>query len=178
MNTFRIQVLDKVPTFTAKTVTGEEININQFKGKKVHLAFHRYASCPICNLTIRAFQKRYQDLKQAGIVYLPVFHSTPEKMRSYYPELPKFQIITDPDMKLYAMFGVKSSWMGYLSPRSGINLLKSFLTDFKKRLDVDGETSTMPADFLIDEKGKVRAFKHGSFIGDSWSVDDVLKYAY
>jgi hypothetical protein len=61
----------------------------------VHLQFRRFAGCPICNLHLRSFTQRHQELARAGIREVVVFHSPVAEMLPYQGDLP-FAAIADP----------------------------------------------------------------------------------
>lgn len=168
---------DPVPAFQAEIAYDQHLSNEDLKGHWVHIAFHRYAGCPICNLSLREFASRVSELENANIRHYSVFHSPAEKMRLYYPELPPFRVILDPAQSLYEKFGVENSLAGYLNPLSAVNLIRSFTTDFKKRFDPDGDSTTMPADFLIDPEGRIVDVHYGEYVGDSWKVEEVLSKA-
>jgi peroxiredoxin len=113
-----------------------------------HLQFRRFAGCPICNLHMRDVARRHQEISDAGVVEVVVFHSAAEELRRYQADLP-FAVIADPDRKLYQEFGVESS-LRHLG---------------------------QPADFLIGADGTVRARKYGAHADDQWSVDEILRLA-
>ena len=166
-----LKVNDKAPAVSGISYSGPFATYDE--GYR-HIAFHRYAACPVCTLSMREFTTRANDLKKAQVQHIAVFHSPLEKMKKYYPEQPPFDIILDPGMSLYNKYDVTGSLLGYLSPQSGLELLKSFSNGVSLGLDGDGEKTTMPADFLINPDGLIVALNYGKFVGDSWKVDDVL----
>lgn len=176
----RLSVGQAAPLFTASTVDGGSFSLSSMQGKRILLAFHRYASCPICNFSLKQFAARYQDLQDKGITYVPIFHSSIEKLKEYYPEPPPYQIISDPAFKLYRLYGLEPSLMGFLHPkalRDGLRALQSWASGFKPGFSPDGELLTVPADFLIDAQGSIERLHYGVSAGDSWTVDQVLAFA-
>jgi peroxiredoxin len=77
----------------------------------VHLQFRRYAGCPFCNLHLRSFAQRHQQLAAAGIREVVVFQSPAADLLAQQGDVP-FAVIPDPQRKLYAEFGVASSTRG------------------------------------------------------------------
>jgi hypothetical protein len=151
----------------------------------VHLQFRRFAGCPICNVHLQSMVRRHDEIADAGIREVVVFHSTDEELRRYVDDLP-FAVVGDPDKALYAEFGVGSSARSVLDPRALPPKLVSII-----RLDIDrirrqkpvnnlhptGGRLGLPADFLIGSDGRVIACKHGTHASDQWSVDEVLAHA-
>lgn len=174
----RIQTGTQAPDFEAPSVFGGPFKLSQHRDRQVLLAFHRYASCPVCNFSLRQFMARADELRAKGIDYVPVFHSTVEKLREYYPDEPPFPMLSNPDMSLYRLYGLTPSIKAFLHPkalRDGLKAVASIGRGFKFGFSPDGEVTTRPADFLIDTKGVVRHARYGESLGDSLSPDEVLR---
>jgi hypothetical protein len=149
----------------------------------VHLQFRRFAGCPICDLHLRAFARRYDDISSAGIREIVVFHSPVKELAVHASELP-FAVIADPQKRLYAEFGVGASMRSLLDPRAwgaiirGVWLrLYEMLLARKSApsLHNTGGRLGLPADFLIASNGTVVASKYGVHAYDQWSVDHLLR---
>jgi hypothetical protein len=166
------------------SVSGDAVPIPD-PDRLVHLQFRRFAGCPICNVHLQSMVRRHDEIADAGIREVVVFHSTDEELRRYVDDLP-FAVVGDPDKALYAEFGVGSSPRAVLDPRAVAPKLVSMV-----RLDIDrirrqkpvtnlhptGGRLGLPADFLIGSDGRVIACKHGTHANDQWSVDEVLAHA-
>jgi peroxiredoxin len=153
--------------------------------KLVHLQFRRFAGCPICNLHLRSFSNRLDEIEAAGVREVVVFHSTAKEMARYESELP-FIAIADPDKRLYAEFGVEARLRALLDPRAWTGILcgvASATAESLRRGKLMGNTNPhggrigLPADFLIAPDGRVRACKYGTHADDQWSVDEMLAQA-
>ena len=105
---------DTVEPHQLSALSGETVSVPD-AGHVVHLELRRFAGCPVCNLHLRSFVVRNDELKTAGIREVVVFHSSPEDLRKYQAELP-FDVIPDPDKTLYAEFGVESKPKAILTP--------------------------------------------------------------
>ena len=85
------------PDFSGTTWKGEDIDIEAFRGKKVWLAFHRYASCPLCNLRIKEVIQRHKEFEDAGIQVIAVFQSSPETIAKHVGrQNPPFPLVLRP----------------------------------------------------------------------------------
>jgi peroxiredoxin len=87
-----------------------------------------------------------------------------------------FDLVADPSRKLYKDFGVESSWRALLSIsviKSAIKGMQKFGMKTPESLEAE---FAVPADFLIDETGKIISFKYGVHADDQWSVDEVLSF--
>jgi len=171
------------PNFIATTVYGDEFNLQQAleQKEKIFLAFHRYATCPICNFSLRQYQQGYDELLEKGIRYVPIFHSSIENMKESYPEAPPFEIISDPDMKIYKAYGLKPSISALLHPKALLDSVKALNSimqpDYKFKLAPDNTLLTKPADFLIGEGGKILHSRYGVSLGDSMSLQETFELA-
>ncbi len=152
----------------------------------VHLQFRRFAGCPICNIHLQSIVRRHDEIANAGIREVVVFHSTDQELRRYVDDLP-FAVGGDPDKTLYAKFGVGSSARAVLDPRAVAPTLVSMVRQGywwnrgqkpAANLHPSGGRLGLPADFLIGCDGRIVACKHGTHANDQWSVDEVLAYAY
>ncbi len=160
------------------SVSGEAVAVPDPE-RLVHLQFRRFAGCPICNVHLRSIVRRHDEIVDAGIREVVVFHSTDEELSRYVDDVP-FAVIGDPDKALYAEFGVGSSARSVLHPRA---LAPALAAGFRQgvrntNLHPTGGHLGLPADFLIRPDGRVAACKHGSHGNDQWSVDELLSLAY
>ncbi|GAB7524546.1 peroxiredoxin-like family protein [Paraburkholderia sp. 2C] len=151
----------------------------------IHLQFRRFAGCPACDLHLHSIAKRHGEIVSAGIREVAVFHTAADDLRPFTVELP-FEIIADPDKRLYAAFGVEASPRALLSPQAWLPILRGVLRSlgrvvFKRQpvtsFHPEGGKLGLPADFLIDIDGRVLACKYGKHLYDQWSVDDLLSHA-
>ncbi len=178
-----LQIGDQAPNIQAETVYGEDFELQAAlaNGEKIFLAFHRYATCPICNFSLRQFQNGYQELLDQGIRYVPIFHSSKENMQEAYPEEPPFEIIIDPDMNLYKQYGLKPSISAFLHPKAladGMKALSSMIQPgYKFKLAPEKTLLTKPADFLIDTNQKISHVHYGVSLGDSMTLSEAKALA-
>jgi hypothetical protein len=165
-------------------VCGEAVPIPD-PDRLVHLQFRRFAGCPICNVHLQSIVRRHDEIANAGIREVVVFHSTDQELRRYVGDLP-FAVVGDPAKALYTEFGVGSSPRAVLDPRAVPPALVSMVRqaywwnrDQKPvaNLHPTGGHLGLPADFLIGSDGRVLACKHGTHANDQWSVDEVLAHA-
>jgi hypothetical protein len=160
------------------SIHGEPVPIPD-RDALVHLQFRRYAGCPVCNLHLRSITRRHDEILNAGIREVVVFHSRVETMLDLQGLLP-FAAIADPEKKLYAEFGVEkmSPWMA-LNPRSWRAAAHALTqaTSLRGATGKGEEHLGLPAEFLIGSDGRVLAAKYGEVADDHWSVDELLALA-
>jgi peroxiredoxin len=180
MNSQQLKVNENAPTFTITDSKGDSINLENYKGKKVFLAFFRYASCPVCNFRMHEIIENYEALKAKGYVFIAVFESNNETLQEYLKdnEVP-FPIIGDPELVLYKKYGVKKSFwqmVGSVFNKETRSHLKQGKVYVKgKKIKRDGNMSRIPADFIIDENGKISIAYYGKNIGDHLPLEPILK---
>jgi hypothetical protein len=166
------------------SVSGDAVPIPD-PDRLVHLQFRRFAGCPICNVHLQSIVRRHDEIADAGIREVVVFHSTDLELRRYVDDLP-FEVVGDPDKALYAEFGVGSAPRAVLDPRAVAPALVTMLRQGYwwnrggkpvANLHPTGGHLGLPADFLIGADGRVIACKHGAHANDQWSVDELLAHA-
>jgi peroxiredoxin len=154
-------------------VRGHSVNIPK-PGHWTHLQFRRYSGCAVCNLHLRSFITGYKDLTASRIQEVVIFNSTPARITADLPECP-LAVISDVDKQLYRDFGVGTAIMAVFNPAVWIPALRG-AAQYGVQLPRDQETSWgLPADFLVDEHGKLVAVHYGKHANDQWSFDQLLE---
>eukprot|EP00566_Odontella_aurita_P022021 CAMPEP_0113557570 /NCGR_PEP_ID=MMETSP0015_2-20120614/17864_1 /TAXON_ID=2838 /ORGANISM="Odontella" /LENGTH=235 /DNA_ID=CAMNT_0000459009 /DNA_START=84 /DNA_END=791 /DNA_ORIENTATION=- /assembly_acc=CAM_ASM_000160 len=169
-----VEVGDIAPNFTTRTVDGKPFSLSDCGGKKVMLCFHRFAACPFCNLAIHQLIGRYKKLAWASrLEVISVFqspgrnvekHILGETSASDYP----FTLLSDTEHELYDMYNVQSaSVLGSLcydimwatvsrrEMRDVREFRKKISDEDYDEMKQEGCTRLLPANFLIDEDGRV-----------------------
>jgi hypothetical protein len=138
----------------------------------VHLQFRRYANCPICNLHLRSFAARHDEIAAAGVREVVVFYSDRAALAEHQAQLP-FDVVPDPRRVLYREFGVTRSAWALLRPSAWWAAIRGWRPSLGLRSGPGGHLG-LPADILIGPDGRVLASKYGTHANDHWSVDDML----
>lgn len=173
---------EDIPAMTLSAVGGSAVVIPE-PGRLIHLQFRRFAGCPICNLHLRSFVRRHEEIEGAGVREVVFFHSPASELTEY--ESP-FVVVADPSKRWYARFGVESGLRALLSTRVWVPLVLGVLRSTvavvlrrekaPSRRQPNGRLG-LPADVLIAGDGRVVAVKYGDHAYDQWSVDEVLALA-
>ncbi|UWZ85538.1 peroxiredoxin-like family protein [Occallatibacter riparius] len=151
----------------------------------VHLQFRRFAGCPICDLHLHSFAARHRELAAASVREVIVFHSSKDELLKFCAGLP-FEVIADPEKRLYAQFDVQSELRALFHPGVWVRILQGVIRSFGQvlrkqmpmpSLNPGGGRFGLPADFLIAPSGMILACKYGSHAYDQWSLDEVLDLA-
>jgi peroxiredoxin len=159
------------------TLGGASVSIPDAR-RLVHLQLRRYAGCPICSLHLRSFSRRQDDLEQAGVREVVVFHSSAQELRKVHADLP-FDVVPDPTRMLYRALGATTSPRALLDPRGLFAAARATVARASSNPTAgmwDGSFG-LPADFLVAPDGIVHALKYGVHADDQWSVDEVLALA-
>ena len=162
----RLQAGEFAPALVAVDLFGQQVDLSQLRGQRVMLSFYRYASCPICNLLVHSLFVQHARLQAMGLTMLAVFQSPAESIRQHVgrQDAP-FAMLADPAMTLYRRFGVESRWAGLLS----LGVMRSAFAALRKGFmpgAIDGPLHRTPADFLIDETGRIAVAHYGRHIDD------------
>lgn len=161
--------------FKAIDHKGETVSLSDFEGKTIWLAFFRYASCPLCNLHIREIQKRYDEIVEKGIVFLPVFQSPAEDVSKHITKdqgLP-FKVLCDPNQELYDAYDVKSSVTGFFNLEVFTKLFSAMSKGFFPG-KISGKIARLPSDFLINKDHQIIYRFDAKHIGQHADIDEVL----
>ncbi|MDX1692761.1 MAG: redoxin domain-containing protein, partial [Ketobacteraceae bacterium] len=175
--------------FMSRKATGDVVSFANIKniygepagptaeGKLVHLQFRRFYGCPICNLHLQSFIKRKDELLNSNVHEIIVFHTSQQKMLENVSDR-TFDFVADPDRKLYKSYGVEPTWRALFSIGALKNAVKG-VREFGVAMAPSLEAEFgVPADFLIDESGKILALKYGTHADDQWTIDEVLDMAH
>jgi len=140
-----------------------------------HVQFHRFAGCPMCNLAVRAFARRHEELHGAGVETVMLFHSPAEDLRKTTSDVDvPFAIVGDPERRTYDAWGVEKSTAGLLSPKAMGAAFRGVFKGYAGSPFGSGGVTGLPADFLVDSSGTLRLTRYGSHAADTLSVDEVL----
>ncbi len=150
-----------------------------------HIQFRRFAGCPVCNLHLRSFVSRHDELVDASIHEVVVFHSSAEQLLEHASDLP-FDVIPDPAKRLYKEFGVESSAWAILHPRAWWTIMRAVSSSLVRVLsgkqplpsiNPDGGRNGLPADLVVDETGRILEAHYGKHASDQLSVNQILALA-
>lgn len=168
----------KAPDFEAIDTNGDTINLSNYKGQKVLVAFLRYASCPVCNYRVHELIENFDSISSKGYKIIAIYESNNSTLKEYLAESAvPFTVIGDPTLKLYKEFGVeKSFWkmLGSVFKKQPKDAMKKGSKLFPKKLKRDGNITRLPADFIIDENGILKVVYYGTDIGDHLPITEIL----
>jgi peroxiredoxin len=173
---------DLIPAREWTALNGERVAVPD-PDRLVHLQFRRFAGCPVCDLHLRSFVRRKQELAANGVRELVVFHSSVGELRAYSAHELPCCVVADPEKRLYAEFGVESAARSLASPRAWWPVLRALANTLWLVLrgkaplrfpKAENGRLGLPGELLIDRDGRVLACKYGEHVNDQWSVDELL----
>ncbi len=172
----RLSPGDTVPAMALDTIRGERLSLPDAARPFVHLQFRRFAGCPVCNFHLMVLAGRRGDIEAAGIREVIFFHSAKDEMLKYQAQLP-FDCVADPTRQHYRRFGVETSRWAVLHPRVFWSGLRWILATGRFYRRAENGITGLPADFLIDARGRIVAAKYGVHADDHWDADELLGLA-
>jgi peroxiredoxin len=170
--------MERAKEFTSKDYLGNQLNLADYKGKKVMLSFFRGASCPFCNMRIRELIQAQAKFEKSHIQIIAVFAASASEIAEYAgKQKAPFPIIPDPEMKLYKLYGVESSLNGMLRVmlQPG-KMMKMMFSGFFSMTALK-DKPILPADFLINEDLHISKIYQGKDFGDHIPLEEVLNWS-
>ena len=156
-----------------KTIHNQPFDLPANDARLLHVQFRRFAGCPVCNYHLHRMAKHHAQLTEMGIKQLVFFHSSQQEMLKYQQQLP-FACVADPDKTIYRQWGVEKSRLAILHPSIIISGTLGFLATGKLYKKAENGILGLPADFLLNDKGKILEVKYGKHADDQWEIDELL----
>lgn len=171
------------PPFVLQDIFGRTIDLQEYKEKKVLIAFFRHAGCPFCNLRVHELTKAHEMLKKKGLEMIFFFESKERVLlrSTFHTEVSPIPLISDPEKEWYGAYGLETS--GY---KSAVGHLTGFIqTTIKAKMKglpvhtmADGESiSTMPAEFLLDKGLIIKKFHYSQKLTDRLPLEEIRAFA-
>lgn len=174
----RLTVGSPAPDFTVTDLYGQTRSLADYRGRKLHLSFYRYASCPFCNLRVHEMRQKSALWQQQGLDLMAVFQSPVESIQEYaVGKVEEFPVIPDPQRKLYALYGAETSWLAFAKSAGRLKDIAAATAKGFLPGKMEGEVNQVPAEFLIDENGIIRTAFYGKDIGDHLDIAVVERFA-
>jgi thioredoxin-dependent peroxiredoxin len=170
----RLDVGSHAPVFTAQTLGGRLVDLAVLRGRTVLLKFYRFATCPVCNLHLHNFIKDYRHLEALGLTTVVLFHSPAAKVEASRREVAPFDLVPDPDKRIFREYGVETGWTGMFSPAVMRDYMRALAAGFPAgMLTSDGGITGNPADFIVDADGRIAFAHYGRHYADSLGAAEI-----
>ncbi|HSN17032.1 MAG TPA: redoxin domain-containing protein [Gammaproteobacteria bacterium] len=160
----RLTAPNPAPSLDLRDIYGEPVRIGQ--GRRTLLCLFRDAACPFCNYRIYELTQQHKGLLALGLDVVAVFASSEDEVKRFVARHPRpFAVVADPTATAHLRYGVERSFLRKLKAivTRVPTLLKGLRIVGLAGLDTN---NLMPADFLIDEEGRIVETYYGSDAGD------------
>ncbi len=175
----RLTLGAQAPVFEADSLGGRRVDLAALRGRTVLVKFYRFATCPVCNLHLHHFIKEYQVVEALGLTTIVIFHSPAEKLEATHGDATPFDLVPDPDKRIFRAFGVERGLAGMFAPAVMRDYIRALAAGFPPgMLTSDGGITGNPADFIVDAAGRIAFAHYGRHYADSLTagqVADVLR---
>ena len=174
----KLEVGKKIDDFSFCTQNGcKHSFVANLKADKTVLLFLRYIGCTVCNLTILEIRDKFEEFKEKGIDVFVVLQSDPELLKEEIKdENIQFEIIVDPDMKLYEKFSLEV--VDSPDKLLGEGTMDRIALAKERGLEhgaYEGDEMQLPATFVLDKDGTVTYAKYGTHVTDTMPVAEMLQ---
>lgn len=168
---------DIAPDFEVTSVDGESVRLFDRRGTKTLLCFYRYAQCAYCNYFLAETIRHQREYRTLGLSIIVFFQSPPEAVRDFPAKKnPDFPLIGDPAREVYGKYGVSSSALKAAWTYAHPGIVIETHKDGPKKRVIDGDPILIPAEFLIDEDGRIVTAHYASHFGDHITVTEILRF--
>ena len=165
----RLRAPTQAPPIPLVDISGTPIVIGN--GRKMLLSLFREATCPFCNFHVYELTHNYREFSSLGLDIVAVFSSSHDDVLKFIARQPRpFRIVADPEARAHQAFGGESSMWGKLK---AMMLRMPALLRGMRLTGLHGMATSkqMPADFLIDERGRVVETYYGQDAGDHIPIE-------
>jgi peroxiredoxin Q/BCP len=169
------------PNFDVEDMFGNPVSLQNYSDRKVLLAFFRNSACAMCNLRVHQLIKQYSEWSSKGLEIIAVFESPLENMAPYIGqrEAP-FPIISDPQAKLYELYGVEASeekiqrMMG--NPETKQMIANAEEMGFPLIKEEGSNFHRLPAEFLIGPKLIIHQAHYSETVYEHLLMEEITRF--
>jgi peroxiredoxin len=173
---------ERLPSFTFDTHLRDGLeSLSVLKGKTVFWVL-RYIGCTVCRYDVHLIAQRYEEFKAKGAQVFVVMQSDRDHVQkdlSSTDTVLPFEIICDPDQKIYNMLSIEPAESMEALAGGNMDALKEKGAKAREcgftHGDYEGNEQQLPAMFIADEDGTVLYAHYAQNIVDMPSVDEVIE---
>lgn len=169
---------NKIIPVELPALDGLLFNSESLSGKRIMISFFRFATCPFCNMRMHQLVSRFNEFG-SNFTIIAIFDSSLKNLqKSTKKHNSPFPVLADEKNVYYKKYGIEHSVLGmtkgmiFRFPTLIKGLLKGYIP-----IPITGSMTTMPADFLVNEKGIIQTAYYGKDEGDHLSVDRVKEFS-
>jgi peroxiredoxin Q/BCP len=153
-------------------------NTDSLRGRRYLLSFFRFAGCPFCNIRMHELVTRYNELPE-GFTIVAVFDAPLDDLQRHETRhRAVFPILADSTNTYYKKYSIDRSVWGML--KGAVVRFPALLQALRRGYfptTIKGKLHTLPADFLVDEQGRIQTAHYGRDLGDHLSFEKVKAFA-
>lgn len=166
----------KMPNFTFDTIYNKNCNLNASLAQgKTALVFLRYYGCTMCQYDILQLAEHYGDITAKNSKAYVVLQSDPAKMAAQVgPEDLPFEIICDPEMKLYKEFEILPFEGDPKITEKEMAKFTALKSSGLQHGEYEGEEKQLPALFILDSESTILTAHYAESLAD---MPDMAKLA-
>ncbi len=142
-------------------------------GRLTLLSFFRDAACPFCNFRIYELTHRHEELSARGLDVVAVFSASQAEVLRFAGHRPRpFPLAADPTSRAHEAYGIERSLWGKL--KAVVTRVPTLIRGLRLvGLAGLNTGNLMPADFLIDDHGRIVEAYYGRDAGDRMPLQQV-----
>jgi len=174
----KLTVGQKMMDFTFDTINESDNSyLESIKGKNAVLYFLRYYGCRLCQYEMHEIQQAIDKFKERDIDIKVVLQSSKENLAKYLSERPvDYEVISDPEMKLYEMFELESVEKAEdMRDEKSLAAVRAAAKLGFQHGEYEGNELQLPALFIIDKEQHIVFSRYAKTIGDIPSVEEMLE---
>ena len=143
---------DKIPNPTLPNAKNEARELYSFlKQSRVVLIFYRGGWCPYCNLELRAYQNRHEDIKAKGAALIAVSPEVPDNSLSTSEKNKlDFEVLSDINNEFAKELGLV-----FQLPESLQELYKKFGINLDENQENTNQELPIAATYIIEQDGTI-----------------------
>ncbi|MFS1514034.1 peroxiredoxin-like family protein [Chengkuizengella sp. SCS-71B] len=150
-----LKVGDTAPDFTLKNAVGENVHLyDELNKGPVILSFYRGEWCPYCNLEVRAYQQKINEITELGAQLFAISPEEPDYSLTLKEKHNlSFQVLSDIGNKVSENYKLTFQFPDYIK-----EVYKNvFQNDLGKRNNDESWTLPIPATYIIESNKKIVA---------------------
>jgi peroxiredoxin len=168
---------NKMPDFTFDTIhtTGRKLYENLAENKTA-LVFLRYYGCTLCQYEILQLAEQYAAIAAKGSKAYVVLQSNPTRLAEQIaPDALPFEIICDPEMKLYKEFEILPFEGDAKITEKEIAKFTALKSSGLQHGEYEGEEKQLPALFILDNTGTVLTAHYAESLADMPAMSELAE---
>jgi peroxiredoxin len=168
----RLFAPEHAPALDLVDIHGQPIEISS-SGRLTLLSFFRDAACPFCNFRIYELTNEHAALSARGLDIVAVFSASQADVLRFAGNRPRpFPLAADPTSRAHEIYGIERSLWRKL--KAIVTRVPTLLRGMRLVGLAGLSTSNlMPADFLIDERGRIVEAYYGTDAGDRLPMERI-----